>query len=132
MDKQKVIEIRKMLLKKALTKAMEKYPLVYALICFEDIQPYLVLKFERRPSFYSIDVHDFIYTNYGLDPRIYVVGTINPVTESRLLKECEFLLGNEEEYENDKKRAEEQSQKFLTQFREIVESLLGRENQQRT
>ena len=132
MDKQKVIEMRKMILKKALSKAMERYPIVYALICFEDIQPYLVLKFERRPSFYSIDVHDFVYTNYGLDPRIYVVGTINPVTESRLLKECEFVLGNKEEYESDKRRAEEQSQRFLNQFREIVESLLGQGSQRQT
>lgn len=132
MDKQKIIEIRKMILKKALTKAMERYPLVYALICFEDVYPYLVLKFKRRPSFYSIDVHDFIYTNYGLDPRIYVVDTINPVTESKLLKECEFLLGDKEEYEVDKRRAEEQSQKFLNQFREIVESLLGQGSQRQT
>lgn len=121
-----------MIIRKAINKAMERYPITYALICFEDIYPYLVLKFERKPSFYAIDVHDFIYTNYGLDPRIYVIGTINPVTESRLLEECEFLVGNKDEYENDKKNAKERSERFLSQFREIVESFLDQGSQQQT
>jgi len=132
MDKQKVIEIRKMLIEKGIKKAMERYPLIYALICFEDIQPYLVLKFKKRPTFYAIDVHDLIYSNYGLDPRIFVVGTINPVTENELLERCEFLIGNREEYERDKQKAKEASKRFLSQLNEIVESFLGQKNRQGT
>ena len=63
---------------------------------------------------------------------MFLVGTINPLTESELFEKCEFIMGDVEEYEKDKARAKEKASFFIEQLKEISETILGLRNGRRT
>ncbi len=115
-----MLEIRKKLLIKAVEKAAEHFPLTYALLCVQNELFHLVVKFKDMPNLYATDMHDYIYVRFGLDPRFYVVNSLNPLTKIRMLKECEFIYGDREEYERDLEEAEREADKFAENLRAVA------------
>ena len=115
-------EVRKKLLISALKKAFEYFPIEYVLVCYDEVVRNfnVVAKFGEKPTLHASDLHDYIYNKYGIDPRFYVINTLNPLTKLRMLKECEFVGGDEEQYQEDLKRAEKEAESFANNLKEIA------------
>ncbi|ABU81958.1 hypothetical protein [Ignicoccus hospitalis] len=122
MDEEKLNEIRKKMLINALKKSFEYFPIRYAMLCYDTILKTfnIVVKFDDKPSLHAADLHDYIYTRYGLDPRFYVVNTLNPMTRERMLKECEFVEGDREEYLRDLEEAEREAREFERNLKDVA------------
>jgi len=131
LNEEKIIELRKKILKSAIRKSFEHFPIVYAMMCYDDKTKLfnVLVKFSDKPNLHASDMHDYIYTRYGIDPRFYVVNSLNPMTRLRMLEECEFVEGNREEYEKDLERAREEAKRFEDNLRDVARlyGVLGRE-----
>ncbi|UXD22106.1 hypothetical protein IPA_01680 [Ignicoccus pacificus DSM 13166] len=121
-------EARKKLVLKALEDVKELIPISYVLACPDTAQWIrVVIKFKdpKKATIYATDLHDYIYTRYHTDPKFFVVDRVNPSSRKRLFEDCEFIFGDEREYEEDKKRTEEEARRFLSQI-ELVRRLYSK------
>ena len=115
-------EVRKKVLTSALKKAFEYFPIEYVLMCYDEIIKNfnVVVKFREKPTLHASDLHDYIYNKYGIDPRFYVINTLNPLTKVRMLEECEFVEGDKGQYEEDLRAAKREAESFANNLKEIA------------
>lgn len=131
MDEEKMIELRKKILKSAIKKSFEHFPIVYAMMCYDEKTKLfnVLVKFADKPNLHASDMHDYIYTRYGIDPRFYVVNSLNPMTRLRMLEECEFVEGDRDEYERDLEKTRKEARSFEENLKDVARlyGVLGHE-----
>lgn len=115
-------EARKKLVLKAIEDVKDLIPIAYVLSCPDETQWIkLVIKFkdEAKSTIYVTDLHDYIYTKYFTDPKIFLVNRLSPKVKEEMLKTCEFIYGEKEEMIKDLEKVEEEAKRFLEHLAEI-------------
>ncbi|ALU12305.1 hypothetical protein EYM_02260 [Ignicoccus islandicus DSM 13165] len=124
MDASKAIyEARKKLVKKGVDDLKDTIPFEYVLTCPDESQWLkVVVKFKdpKKSTIYVTDFHDYLYTVYHTDPKMYVVDRLVPTEGVRLLEGCELVYGNEEEVKADLERFKELAKEFLENLQEVM------------
>ncbi len=110
-----IYEARKKLVKRGVEELLERIPFKYVLTCPDEGQWIkVVVKFDdpKKSTIYVTDFHDYLYTVYHTDPKMYVANELVPTEGVRLLRNCELVYGDEEEVKRDLREFEELARKF--------------------
>ncbi|NPA85256.1 MAG: hypothetical protein GXO07_04530 [Crenarchaeota archaeon] len=118
----KLLSLRRKVIVEAIKKASEHFPLNYALLCYDKDSGlfHVVVKFPEKPSLYAADMHDYIYTRFGMDPRFYVVNSLEPLTKVKMLEECELVVGSADEVSSDLEIAKEEARRFEENLKDVA------------
>ncbi len=115
-------EARKKLIIRAIQDLKEVIPFEYVLTCPDTSQWIkVVVKFKdpENSSLYSIDFHDYVYTKYKTDPKVFVIDKVSPMTRVELLENCELVFGDESSVKKDLELAKDEAERFSRQIEEV-------------